>query len=180
MINVKAGHQWPAFIVMILFRFYFSGLSNRITRINIQSLETGASLSKMGPVYIVYRYMYDECFNVNKMPIYSCGKSYPMQERGSLIKSKDVLWTCFVIHMGFNLQHSLSFSLWNTITKLLWNIITKPFQRRKIKQEGWDIDKRGIWKIFLLFLHENVCCGYSLEESNKYLNICFHRGIRKS
>ena len=29
---------------MLLFRFYFSGLSNRIIRIDIRSLETGASL----------------------------------------------------------------------------------------------------------------------------------------
>ena len=44
--TIKAGHQWPAFIVMILFWFYFSGLhvSNRILRIKIQSLETGVSL----------------------------------------------------------------------------------------------------------------------------------------
>ena len=35
-----------------------------------------------------------------------------------------------------------------------------------------------------LFLHENICCGYSLEApqqgaSNEYHNICFHGEIRK-
>ena len=36
----------------------------------------------------------------------------------------------------------------------------------------------------ILFLHENICCGYSLEAprqgaSNEYHNICFCREIRK-
>ena len=44
-------------------------------------------------------------------------------------------------------------------------------------------DKRGIHIIFFLFLHKNVCCGYSLEEprrgaSNEYHNICFRGEIR--
>ena len=39
-------------------------------------------------------------------------------------------------------------------------------------------------KIFFLFLHKNVCCGYSLEApwwgtSNEYHNICFCGKIRK-
>ena len=39
-------------------------------------------------------------------------------------------------------------------------------------------EKRGIWIIFFWSLHENACCGYSLEAlrlsaSNKYHNICF-------
>ena len=38
--------------------------------------------------------------------------------------------------------------------------------------------------IFFLFLHENICCGYSLEApwqgaSNEYHNICFCGGVRK-
>ena len=38
--------------------------------------------------------------------------------------------------------------------------------------------------IFFLFLHKNICCGYSLEvprqgASNEYHNICFHGEIRK-
>ena len=38
--------------------------------------------------------------------------------------------------------------------------------------------------ISFLFLHENICCGYSLEAphrgaSNEYHNICFHGEIRK-
>ena len=38
--------------------------------------------------------------------------------------------------------------------------------------------------VFFLFLHENVCCGYSLEApqwgaSNEYHNISFHGEIRK-
>ena len=37
---------------------------------------------------------------------------------------------------------------------------------------------------FFLFLHENICCGYSLEAphrgiSNEYHNICFRGEIRK-
>ena len=40
----------------------------------------------------------------------------------------------------------------------------------------------GIHIIFFLFLHENICCGYSLEApchgaSNKYHNICLHENI---
>ena len=36
-----------------------------------------------------------------------------------------------------------------------------------------DPDKRGIHIMFLLFLHENICCGYSVEvphrgTSNEY------------
>ena len=39
--------------------------------------------------------------------------------------------------------------------------------------------------IFFLFLHENICCGYSLEAphrgaSNEYHNICFHEEIKKN
>ena len=42
----------------------------------------------------------------------------------------------------------------------------------------------GIGLIFFLFLHENICCGYSLEAprrgaSNEYHNIGFHGEIRK-
>ena len=38
--------------------------------------------------------------------------------------------------------------------------------------------------IFILFLHVNICCGYSLEAprqgtSNEYHSICFHGEIRK-
>ena len=38
--------------------------------------------------------------------------------------------------------------------------------------------------ISFLFLHENICCGYSLEAprrgaSNEYHNVCFHGEIRK-
>ena len=38
--------------------------------------------------------------------------------------------------------------------------------------------------IFFLFLHEKICCGYSLEvpqrgASNEYHNICFRGEIRK-
>ena len=45
-------------------------------------------------------------------------------------------------------------------------------------------DKRVIHIIFFLFLHENICCGYSLEAprqgaSNEYHNICFRGEIRK-
>ena len=27
-------------------------------------------------------------------------------------------------------------------------------------------DKKGIEKVFFLFLHENICCGYALEASH--------------
>ena len=42
----------------------------------------------------------------------------------------------------------------------------------------------GIHIISFLFLHENICCGYSLEAprqgtSNEYHNICFHGEIKK-
>ena len=38
--------------------------------------------------------------------------------------------------------------------------------------------------LFFLFLHGNICCGYSLEEprqgpSNEYHNICFYGEIKK-
>ena len=40
------------------------------------------------------------------------------------------------------------------------------------------LDKSEYQVIFVLFLHENICCGYSLEAprrgaSNEYHNICF-------
>ena len=42
----------------------------------------------------------------------------------------------------------------------------------------------GMHVIFSFFLHESICCGYSLEvphwgTSNEYHNICFHGEIRK-
>ena len=46
--------EWPAFVIMILFWFFFSGLSNRIMRKNIWSLETGASLSLSHNRFIRY------------------------------------------------------------------------------------------------------------------------------
>ena len=44
--------------------------------------------------------------------------------------------------------------------------------------------KGGIHLIFFLFLHENICCGYSLEATShgasyEYHNICFRGEIRK-
>ena len=45
---IKACHYWPAFKVMILFYFYFSGLLNKGI-IKISSLETGASLPRAIP-----------------------------------------------------------------------------------------------------------------------------------
>ena len=46
-------------------------------------------------------------------------------------------------------------------------------------------DKRGTCKIFFLFLHENIHCGYSLEvpqqgASNEYHNICFREALLMS
>ena len=45
-------------------------------------------------------------------------------------------------------------------------------------------DKRGIHIIVILFLHENICCGYSLEvprrgASHEYQQHMFHEEIRK-
>ena len=45
-------------------------------------------------------------------------------------------------------------------------------------------DKRGDPHNIFVFLHENICCGYSLEAprrgaSNEYHNICFRGEIRK-
>ena len=46
------------------------------------------------------------------------------------------------------------------------------------------LDNRWYWVNNFLILHENICCGYSLEvpqrgTSNEYHNIFFHREIRK-
>ena len=64
------------------------------------------------------------------------------------------------------------------------------FRRREKKNiilqvELIGLDKSGYQvNIFFFFLHENICCGYSLEAprrgaSNEYLNICFRGKIRK-
>ena len=55
---------------------------------------------------------------------------------------------------------------------------------------NWALDaklqiKVGINIIFFLFLHENICCVYSLEvpqrgTSNEYNNIYFHGEIREN
>ena len=47
-----------------------------------------------------------------------------------------------------------------------------------------SLDKSGIRSVFFLFVHENICCGYSLKvpqrgTSNEYHNICFRGQIRK-
>ena len=55
--------------------------------------------------------------------------------------------------------------------------LTGTVIKRGIQDFGYNIyiatDKRGIHIIFSLFLHENICCGYSLEvpqqgTSNEY------------
>ena len=48
----------------------------------------------------------------------------------------------------------------------------------------WFIHTPAMMLISFLFLHENICCGYSLEAprrgaSNEYHNICFRGEIRK-
>ena len=46
------------------------------------------------------------------------------------------------------------------------------------------LDERGYRVNIWLLLHENICCGYSLEApqggtANKSYSICFHAKIRK-
>ena len=40
-------------------------------------------------------------------------------------------------------------------------------------------DKRGVRKLFFLFLHENICCGYSLEVPQKHLLLVLIRSALK-
>ena len=52
-------------------------------------------------------------------------------------------------------------------------------------RESYQANKYFIFsRISILFFHENICCGYSLEAprrgaSNEYHNICFRGEIRK-
>ena len=53
-----------------------------------------------------------------------------------------------------------------TILCTVWEIGPYPYQKAQ--------NERGINVIFFLFVHENICCGYSLEvpyqgASNEYL-----------
>ena len=58
--------------------------------------------------------------------------------------------------------------------------ITLLKTREREGERGW----RYLDNIFFLFLHENICCGYSLETPHsgaldEYHNICFCGEIRK-
>ena len=59
-----------------------------------------------------------------------------------------------------------------------------PENRVDIPMYFIGLEKRGYQVNIFLFLHENICCGYSLEAphrgaSNEYHNICFRGEIRK-
>ena len=61
-----------------------------------------------------------------------------------------------------------------------WDLVDQVDQ----KITPFKIRPHHLHVIFFLFLHENICCGHSLEAprrgtSNEYHNICFCREMRK-
>ena len=116
-------------------------------------------------------------------------KSFLMNQRCSYVH-------VFVIYFLQASANWFSFGwLWSFVNNRYWFIWNMQEDKTKRRWEGnvmytctctFNIatDKRGIHIIFLWFLHENICCGYSLEvprrgASNEYHNICFCGEIRK-
>ena len=77
---------------------------------------------------------------------------------------------------------------YNQLQSILKNITTKALISPMNTLADWPLSqlqiRGGSHMIFFLFLHENICCGYSLKRLGEALlmsthNICFRAEIRK-
>ena len=112
-----------------------------------------------------------------KFSVYLNRRAFVMQPMYSTEHSKSVrLLQFFIVRTSVIVNVQFCFVI-------VLNLFSVP--RENCASWLWPILGNSIWASgFLLFLHDNICCWYSLEGLWRgtfcgYHNICFHREVRK-